>query len=205
MTNDDIQTQNHAEQPNLPDPYLQFYSSLVQSLAWPITTLIILLVFRSVLIRFAHTIIHAIGGSREIHIGMDGLKLTREIEELATKAEHVLPTNTVEFRPDHTQTVISYSDPTLMILESWRNVLLAAQEAVKPYASGSTLALSPSRLGNLLQKRGILSSDQIEVFYKLRNIRNSVAHATGVPIQTDSAEYAEIAAKLIAEIKSKST
>jgi hypothetical protein len=183
---------------------LTFASQLVDSLAWPLTTLGIAFVLRSSITRLLLRLSKAKYKDVELEFG----KELEDLEQRAARAE--LPEKATQHQPtpfvpeslgDYIER-ISRVSPRAAILESWVAVELAIFEAAArlnvrlPSPSQPVVALRH------LESTGALSSEVQAMIQGLRSLRNKAAHAEEFDIQpAQAAEYGKLAERIIASIR----
>jgi hypothetical protein len=89
--------------------------------------------------------------------------------------------------------------PRAVILESWLYLEQAAVDAARRHelrlTSGEMRA--PQKLQQALQIHGLLDDGQLQIFNRLRNLRNAAAHASDFDFDPSAAiEYADLAIRL---------
>jgi hypothetical protein len=89
--------------------------------------------------------------------------------------------------------------PRAVILEGWLYLEQAAIDAARRHELklSSSETRAPQRLQQALQTHGLLDAGQLQIFNRLRNLRNAAAHASDFDFDPDSAiEYADLAIRL---------
>ncbi len=182
-------------------PVLDFFASIIDSLAWPIVILIIILIFR------AH-LISALKNLKSVKYGDAEATFERELAE-ATFTAQALETPEIETAKENTARInelieMASTSPTGAIIEAWKDIEKAARDVVEK--SGLPLASTPSRpyfnLQNFLSDHNLLPKAEIDTFRELRMIRNRAAHSNDFDISSDIARrYINLADRLIDAIK----
>jgi hypothetical protein len=173
---------------------LTFVSEMAKALAWPVTVLLILLLIRRPLLEYIPFV-------RRLRYGDLELDFEREVVQLSAKASRALPSSEGA-RPRLTQT--AYISPRAAVLEAWLELEAVAMEASKRHglALTSREMRSPLELGQALEKAGVLSGEKLEIYHRLRNLRNAAAHATHFAFDPEVAiEYADLADRLVQHLR----
>jgi hypothetical protein len=183
------------------DP-LTFVVELVKALAWPVTALIILFVLRRPIEKLLPLVQRVKYGGIELDFGL-------QVQELAVKLSRELPASLEAGEAsrrtrEHLNRLSEYS-PRAVVLEGWLLLEEAAIEASKSrdLKLSSRELRSPILLGHALERAGIFDEDMLEIFHRLRNLRNAAAHASEYSFSPESArEYAALAIRLADFIRS---
>jgi hypothetical protein len=105
-------------------------------------------------------------------------------------------------RPSLTE--VAYISPRAAVVEAWLDLEAAAMEASKRHNLNLTSKeiRSPLTLGKALEEAGILDDKKLEIYHRLRNLRNAAAHATNFAFDPELAiEYANLADRLVKHIQ----
>jgi Domain of unknown function (DUF4145) len=176
---------------------LAFIAAIVGSLAWPVTLIVIVLIFRRQLLAAAPWL-------RELEVGNVKLKFAEELAKATTAAEEMEPQN----RPASTAPTVTDRDmllaehaPIALVLQSWLAVENALADAAMRHglstSSGTPRAVPAFRLIEDLEARRVITPATAQTLSYLRQLRNQVAHHKG-SIDTDQAlEYARLANKVV--------
>lgn len=173
---------------------LTFISEMAKALAWPLAVVIILLIVRKPLINLIPFLQRLKYKDLELDFG-------RKVQELAAKATGELPSSEGA-RPNLTQ--IAYISPRAAVLEAWLELEAVAMDASKRHNLSLTSRemRSPLELGQALEKAGIMDGRKLEIYHRLRNLRNAAAHATEFAFDPEVAiEYADLASRLVKHIQ----
>lgn len=183
----------------------QFIASLVGSLAWPVTIVIALSMFRNHLGALFPLIDRLKYGSFEV-------AFRDSIRKLAEESRKALPTDQTDAQAtsprEHLYALADIS-PRAAIIEAWLQVEAAAAEALSgrvPPLSGKLAAVAPLKLGQYLEQHHIVTAPQAKIFYRLRELRNRAVHAAEASFHLQEVrEYIDLATALAAQIKKTST
>lgn len=173
-----------------------FIVEIVKALAWPVTVLIILFVLRKPIEKLLTLVQRLRYGGIELDFGI-------QVQELAVRLTSELPaedglTAGQRERLKQLNQLADYS-PRAAVLEGWLLLEEAAIEASKRrnLKVSSRELRSPILLGHALEQAGIFDEDKLEIFHRLRNLRNAAAHASEFSFSPESArEYADLALRL---------
>jgi hypothetical protein len=172
-----------------------FAVEMVKALAWPITTLVGLLVLR-------RPIVSLIPLLQRLKYKDLELDFARRVSEVRAEAAAELPTAQVPALPPaelETMRELARVSPRAAVIEGWRQVELAAVEAARrnDVSLDAHEALNPNRVLLRLQKAGVVDSGKIGLYHDLRALRNQAAHAPEFALPAEAAlQYAEIAREL---------
>ena len=174
--------------------WLTFIAQMTQALAWPVTAVVMVVLLRRPLARLIPLL-------QRLRYGPLELDFERRVAELAVEAERELPP---EPRPGDNPAEarlleLAQVSPRAAVLEAW----LQVEQAAMALSRREGLALSsrelrtPLLLGQALEQAGALDESKLEIYHRLRNLRNAAAHATGFELDTDAAlEYVRLALRL---------
>lgn len=176
--------------------WLTFFSNVINSLAWPITVIIIVLILRQPLSNLLQLIQHLRFQGLEVEFG-------QKMQALALEAQKLLPPVKGSLGSEkqllEQKVELARVSPRAVVLESWLQLEQAAVDAIHRHGIElkSIELHSPLMLGKTLEEAGILDGSTPAIYHQLRNLRNAAAHASDFSFSADSAlEYAELAARL---------
>ncbi len=176
--------------------WLTFIASIIGSLAWPITVIIIILILYRPLVSLFPMV------QRLRFQGIE-LDFNRQVHTLAFEARTLLPRARGILDAEstlRTQWVeLANFSPRAVVLEAWILLEKAAIEASRRHGVNLKTAElhSPLILGQGLEEAGVFEGNTSVIFHQLRNLRNAAAHASEFAFSPDSAiEYADLAARL---------
>lgn len=181
--------------------WLQFISSIVGSLAWPITLVIAFFIIKnhlSTLFPFVERLKY-----KDFE-----LEFRKSVQELTEKSRDALPRPNVDEQAaaprDRLYTLAEIS-PRSAILEAWLEVETAAADALQtrdPQVASKTRMAAPLRLGELLNRYQVINGQQLEIFHRLRDLRNKAVHIGDATFQSSEVtEYIDLASSLASQIK----
>lgn len=159
--------------------WLEFFASLVGSLAWPACVLVFAYFLRMELPEL-------VKGLRRLKFKDLELEFEKSSKAIAAMAKESLPHSAYPVKiagqsQDDAANRLSYiSDfaPRSAILEAWLLVESAAIDAIRKSKGPTFRSLpGPMRLRDSLVKAGLLNPEQQAVFEQLRTLRNEAVHA----------------------------
>lgn len=181
---------------------LTFIVELVKALAWPLTVLIILFVLRRPIEKLLSLVQRLRYGGIELDFGL-------QVHELALQLTRELPSapgaSAVSSQTRAHLDRLAEQSPRAVVLEGWLLLEEAAMQAGKrrDLKLTSKEMRSPILLGQALEEAGIFDEEKLEIFHRLRNLRNAAAHASEFSFSPESArEYADLAIRLADYIRS---
>jgi hypothetical protein len=197
--------------------FLTFTSKLVDSLAWPICTLVIALAFRTQIRDLLSRITKGkvAGGEFEFSPVAKGVLAVAAVPQATTPETE---DDDHERGPDASETYsldeayeLVDAAPQYAVIAGWRVLNRAALDALSAYdeSSGSDDYPSknppPARVAGYLRDQRVLSPDQLALFDELRQIRNSAVHLDDFKIDENKAkEYLILAELLISKLEKHS-
>lgn len=166
---------------------LEFISSLVRSLAWPLFFILLILIFLKQLRQIFNAVKYFKIGGVEVQIA-DRFKAVQKDSE-------ALP-----LQPDARLERIAEISPTLAIKDAWDKFELIVQEKIRELNIERAGRMQINELFSLLKINGLISDDEMGMLINLHSIRNALVHK---PSYYVSGEEAVNYAKLIHSIANK--
>ncbi len=167
--------------------WMEFISSLVGSLAWPVVIGLVFLMFRTPLTALINNIKQASWGDGSITIDRQleeaeqtGQQVAASIGHIDLEGSNLTPDNPDD--PDLRFEQLLDVEPALAILDIWRNIEQAMEEVASQMAI-TVSGLRPigvSQLGKQLVKQGLVPSNFAELLDEMRHVRNAAVHAKAV-------------------------
>jgi hypothetical protein len=163
--------------------YLQFFSAVIQSLAWPSVVVILALVFRDPLHKLIKRII-------SLKYGESSVTFAEGLEEAQATADRVsettdLPRLEAPTKPDDPYLELAAKHPEAAVMDSFK----AVERAIKDYRT--KLGLTDRRLDRQVVETILIGTpferQGVELYRHLTNTRNAAVHATGQTITTAEA------------------
>ncbi|WP_052027274.1 hypothetical protein [Rheinheimera nanhaiensis] len=145
---------------------------IFEVLAWPITTIVIVIMLRSPVLELISTL-------KKLKYKDLELEFEKEAQNILAAAERDLPDPIKSEQTEIEDTDIRFShtrlrlDPSAEILGSWRDLELKLREL----SSGQRGNLSTGHIVRELAKSGKISSEIANVILELSYLRNKIAHS----------------------------
>lgn len=177
--------------------WLEFFASVIDSLAWPVAILLLIYLLKDNLISLVPYIQKLKYKDFEL-----------ELKETKQKFAEVSVEDKDQITSLETLTLYRLAElsPRSAIVESWIDLEKAAAEIIAKRTQeepGAMTALAPQRLGSYLLKKGLISDRQFNVFNNLRELRNKSVHFNEDTITSEEAvEYVGMASKLADQLRS---
>ena len=157
--------------------WLEFFSKIIDSLAWPASILFVLYIIRGELPTIARSL-------KKLRYKDLELEFEKTAQEIVEKAKLSLPeTKNIQLsgqsQDELIDRLISVSElsPRSAILEAWLVVEAAAVDVAKKKGISTFKSHpGPMRLRDYLVKGDLLNKDQQEIFEQLRFLRNEAVH-----------------------------
>ena len=178
-----------------------FTAELINSLSWPITTIILVMLLRKPIINLIPFLKRLKYKELELEFSQEILELKAETQE--SFEVEVESTPQITANTNRLEKLLTISTHAA-IMESWIELETAAVNVASQFwgEPPSDIFRNMSDLGEYLYKSGVITQEQVNIFNKLREIRNKVAHAQEVKLSIDDARsYIEMASKLAIHIK----
>jgi hypothetical protein len=175
---------------------LTFISKLIDSLAWPVTVVIALVLLRRPLAELLPQMRKLKYKDFEAEFGED-------VKQLEEEAKQVLPAEVVESARagDPIEQLIEVS-PSAAVLEAWRGVEAAAKRLLE--RKGHKLdyeVAAPYKLIERVLDTAAIDRRKLKIFADLRRLRNKVAHADEYEVAPARArDYVRLASALTADL-----
>jgi hypothetical protein len=180
--------------------WLQFFASLITSLAWPVTLLAAVFMLRSNI----GALFPYIERLKYKDFEVEFRKALEETAEKSRTALHGIEMEAVGIAPRDRLYSLAEISPRSAILEAWLQVETVAAEVLlarDPSFSTKT-AMAPLRLGEALNRKEIINGAQLEIFHRLRDLRNKAVHVGDAVFKPDEvAEYISLATALTSQIR----
>jgi len=191
--------------------WLSFFSSVIDSLAWPVATILIVFLARKQL----STILPRIKNLKYRDLELD---FGRELKKVEDKANKVLPAeskpklirekpkerNSTQIIKEAERLFDEFPEPAVAL--AWSAVEVELMEAIMRTASSPDYPPHNSALKNAmyLSKAGYLGTDKIDLIKKMSNLRNIAVHGhkgTGSVSVDEAREFIALAEWLVKDLK----
>ncbi|NHN37199.1 hypothetical protein G8764_07850 [Pseudomaricurvus alcaniphilus] len=179
---------------------LTFVSEIVKAIAWPVSAVIAMLILRKPIVELVPLMKKIKYKEIELEFSRDLMNLKAEVQLSSTK--EMIKEEDIE-RDARMQNVLSLSTRSA-IMEAWLELEASAIEAaVSLWDDSPTNALRNMHIiGESLVRNGVLDSQQLKIFNKLRELRNKSAHVAELYLsESDAKEYIKMARNLSSHIK----
>ena len=162
------------------------FVELVGILIWPATIIFIVLVFKNQFSQLFGSIRRMKYKDAEIVFGNELAEIRGKIETLPIESSTEQPSS-VPFHTPENKTVreLLTIHPAAAVMESWSNF----EQSLRPFVQDG-VSKNPMSVPQALQGMDLLDSDALEIYDRLRNLRNEIAHG-GVGDQVSTEEALE--------------
>ncbi|MBD9529478.1 hypothetical protein [Paracoccus sp. PAR01] len=186
--------------------WLEWSSAVIGSTAWPISTIVIALIFRGQVSRLLKRVKGAKYGDAEVYFREELDKIEAQVSDLpiapkpgsidALPEASQLPESAnpdSEQPPNDDSKVKRIADPldqfneiaklspSAAVLTAWRDVELELERSLRRSGLPKT-KLPPSQIAKRLHEMGVIDTPTMDVIKELQNLRNMAAHAGEVSI-----------------------
>ena len=186
--------------------WLTFLSKIIDSLAWPVLVGYLFYLFRNDLPKIVKYV-------RKLKYKEWEMEFGESVRELEQETKHAIPEppETISISGQEQEQLrerlysIAEFAPRAAILEAWLQVEAAAVDAVKKKGILSFKSMpGPMRLRDYLIKSELLNKEQVNIFEKLRVLRNEAVHVAEAEFTENVVkDYISSALKLAAYLESK--
>ncbi|KAB7704017.1 hypothetical protein GBN26_00040 [Plesiomonas shigelloides] len=179
-----------------------FTSEIVKALAWPSTMIGLVFLLRK-------PIVELVPLMKKLKYKELELEFSQEVQDLKSKINDALPEKDNQSSVSLSSTskaldLVSYSTRAA-IIEAWIELEAAAIEVANSFwsPSHSDVFRNYPKLADYLHQCKVLDDKQLEIYKKLRQLRNKSAHAEDLSLsENDARAYVEMASNLTKHIKS---
>lgn len=180
---------------------LTFTSKLIESLAWPVTTVLLVALLRK-------PIIELVPLMKKLKYKELELEFSQEVSELKAEADAslIIPKSSESTQGEDSNRIlslVSFSTRTA-IMEAWIEVETAAIEIASSFWTQppNEVFINMPKLGEYLLKCKIFDKKQLHIFNTLRQLRNKSAHEEELNISENVANlYVQMASDLAKHIR----
>jgi hypothetical protein len=176
--------------------WLQFASSLISSLAWPLVVIILVVIFRRQLAHLIGRIKSYKGMGQELTFGDRLADAENSVEEAVSTdtTGKTDPEQADEIEPNPLA-LEAEANPSFVVIRSYEQVASALSDlaGAAPQKVNPELRRMPAVVLRELQKSGLISAEMARAVNELRYLRNSVAHGKHNPTPGEAITYAESA------------
>ena len=184
--------------------WLTFFSSVTNSLAWPVTVIAIVWLLKDNISQIFPFI-------QKLKYKDFEVEFSKSIKELSEKSETAIEPaqeEDVEYLISPSKQklyLLAELSPRSAILESWLLVEMAAAEIIQNRGLVSKQRMmGPLKIGQYLRKAQVLSHDQVDMYNELRHLRNQAVHVADTSFNLDEVkEYIDLALSMAYQLKKK--
>ena len=182
---------------------LQFISSIVDSIAWPLAIVILLLFFKKYIIQLIPFVTSLKYKDLEVQFSEKVKQLVNISQDNIKKLTDMHDDLNIS-RENKLYGLLDIS-PRAAIIESWLLVETAASKALQkkdPEICKKTTMIAPARLGKYLQEYKLLTDIQFTIYDNLREMRNNAVHIGDTQFnKNDVTEYIQLSIMLANQIE----
>jgi hypothetical protein len=178
----------------------QFIATIIGSLAWPATLVVAFFLLKNQLPAIFPFV------ERLKYKGLE-VEFRKSVQELAEQSRGALPAPDADELGDPRNRLYTLAElsPRSAILEAWLQVESAAAEVLQsrdPSLGPKARMLAPLRIGELLNRREIINGQQLQIFHRLRDLRNQAVHIADATFHLNEVtEYIDLASSLASQIR----
>ncbi|MBN6350233.1 hypothetical protein JZM10_01965 [Providencia rettgeri] len=177
---------------------LKFFSELIKALAWPMATIILVILLRKPVVELIPLLRRLKYKEFELEFSKEVSELKAEVEAIAKEKSPSVPVSSSRLLD-----LVSFSTPAA-IMEAWLEVESAAISTASSFWGQSTndALKNTQKLGEYLLQCKVIDREQLDIFNKLRHLRNKVAHARDLNLsESDARSYVQLALDLADSIR----
>lgn len=175
--------------------WLTFFSSLVNSTAWPISIVLIVWWLKDYIKKLIPYTSKFKYGELEIEFGKELEELKNEKDKLQKEqpTETITNTNNAYVNKDSLET-----SPRTIIIESWVALEFTAFSNAKHYKLiDSDKHIPLMKVLKLYEEKQVLQKEEIKIIHKLQQLRNQAVHEISFEISYNEAEeYSKLAREM---------
>jgi hypothetical protein len=165
---------------------------LVSALAWPLTVIIVALMFRQEIRKIASRLSTLSYGDMKAEFEKDLHKLEREVKELPIKEA----STKVDHQKKDSKTLDSYErlsriaeiSPRAAIMEAWRDIEVTTKQVTDAYGISTNSQISGVKAIRELVRQHLLPEGVVTVYEQMRRLRSRAAHAPDFTITSEEAK-----------------
>ncbi len=175
--------------------WLQWSSSIIGSLAWPVAAVFIAFIFRAQIGALLKRIKEASWGDKSVSFADELDKIEKSTPELDEAADNTLEPSTPQL-DDRYQKLLAIA-PNAAIIEAWGEVEEAIRKAAKLHGivTSDPNNMTADRLAVGLATKRHLTVDAMKMILEMRMLRNRAAHNEKVTT-ADAFRFSDLAMKV---------
>lgn len=177
--------------------WLTFISKAIESLAWPVIAFVIVGMLKDEIKKLLPFI-------KKFKAGPVEAEFERDVAELKKSADKATLLESPDTASKAFLIQLAELHPRSSILESWVRLEAAARLALanKTADYSKSNYLPAAKLGNPLEKAGLISNSQVNIYENLRRLRNEIAHDMNLEPNVEAARtYIELASLLQGQLE----
>jgi len=190
---------------------LDFISSVINSISWPISIIVIVVIFRKSISELLPKLRQFQYKDFKIIFEKNLAKIQSDLQIPALKkASNQLPKSKELKTKSNKKSLEFYKtlaevSPRAMMVEVWNDFEIIGNQIYKNLKlSKAYSSLSMAELINVLYKKEYLSKSEAEALVKLRALRNELVHTKNTNISIDNlAEYSHLLNRITEKLKHK--
>ncbi|MCE0850372.1 MULTISPECIES: hypothetical protein [Pseudomonas] len=176
--------------------WLQFFSSVLSSLAWPVAVIWLAYLLRAPLRKLIPRVRTVKYGEFHVDIGEQLEEVKEKVDAAASKPAETPEDPPISFR------ALAKADPRAAILSAWIPVEVELNAIAKKNDAKFVIGKPALRQLQALLEKGVLDQLTVETIANLRRIRNSAVHVTEESVSFDDAmAMAEMCQWVTAQLK----
>lgn len=184
---------------------MEIIVKLVESLAWPVTVLIIVFVFRSELVKVLSRLSNLKYKEFEAQFNNDLANIEKKTSQLSIQTGGSLKISgdagTVSDNKHYRLLEIARLSPRAAIMSAWFEIENALYSMNKEILKQQAPSFKQSEIISDLVSRGVLQETVIDIFRDLRQLRNQAVHYPDFALtQREAEKYIDLSLKLSAEL-----
>ncbi len=175
---------------------LEFTSSAISSLAWPVAAVIIAVLFRTQIAGLLNKIRKFTWGDKAVDFAEQLDKAEKTAQAIPPNPD-VQPAPPVQGMPDERFEQLVALSPNAAIIETWGKVENAINDLARDYKVETAKLRTTTELVNMLKSRGLVNVQTLVIVDELRKLRNTAAHNQPTTT-TDAFRFKELSDKVLA-------
>jgi len=180
---------------------LTFISELIKSVAWPVTAVALVALLRKPIVELIPLLRRLKYKELELEFAQEILELKAEAAVIAQEKGEEAPSGSST--PSNLLNLVAFSTRAA-IMEAWLEVESAAVSVASSFwgQSSSDTFKNTQKLGEYLLQCKVIDEKQLDVFNKLRQLRNKATHAQELNLsENDARSYVQLASDLAKHIR----
>jgi hypothetical protein len=176
---------------------LEFTSSVIGSLAWPIAAVVIAIIFRAQIAGLLKRIRQASWGDTKVNFADELDKIENDAPSVNLLPDAQIVQQLLDNQPidDRFQALLAIS-PNAAIMDSWRGIEKSIHDlAVEHSLSENIDKMRVDQLALGLKSKGHLTVKALKTISEMRNLRNRAAHNAEITV-TDALRFDELARRM---------